>query len=67
MGVGKFCEFVSPWISTFLFTLMKYNFTAPYYYIDIHNISNIDYKQEGGTLKKSYTRSRKMFASKMLL
>lgn len=68
MGVAKFCEFISPWISTFLLNIMNYDFTAPYNYIDIKNISYLNYKQEGGSIsKKNYTRSKKMFASKISL
>jgi hypothetical protein len=68
MGVAAFGEFISPWISTFLSSVMKYDFTAPYYYIDINVIPNMNYTQVGGGVnKKQYTRKRKMFSSKLLV
>lgn len=68
MGVAVFGEFIAPWISTFLSSVLKYDFTAPYYYIDINNISNMNYTQMcGGVDSKKYTRKRKMFSSRLLV
>jgi hypothetical protein len=63
MDIADFSVFVRPWISSFLYSVMKYDFTAPFYYIDIKDIPAVNYKQEGGYNKKSrHTRKRRMFA-----
>jgi hypothetical protein len=63
MDIADFSVFIRPWISTFLSSVMKYDFTAPFYYINIQDIPSMNYKQEGGYNKKSrYTRKRRLFA-----
>lgn len=63
MDIADFSVFVRPWISSFLSSVMKYDFTAPFYYIDIKDIPTINYKQDGGGYnKKRHTRKRRMFA-----
>lgn len=66
MGVASFAEFIAPWISLFLSSMMKYDFTALYYYIDIDKLQTFNYSQVGGGInRKKYTRKRKMFSPKL--
>ena len=74
MGTSEFSIFIAPWISSFLSTLFKFDFRAPFYYIDIKNSKNsknikiVNYKQVGDyKSKKKYTRKNKMFAPLLLL
>jgi hypothetical protein len=68
MGVSEFSEFISPWISAFLSSTLKYDFTAPFYYIDFNTIQQLKYtSMVGGVRKLGFTRRRKMVSPKQLL
>lgn len=63
--IASFCIFLQPWLSGFLKALMKYDFTAPYYYIDLANMPDIQYLikiRGGGKRIKKQTRNKRLFA-----